>query len=123
MKRIPESVDMDYGVSYTTGPVEYKRLWSAVMLRALDDLADLIRVHKSFGVPDVVRSEPYRWVLVDSHLQPGGFIWICNIMGWCPEETRDMIKRNWRNMLKTGWRSQRAITRNTTVTEASDDDE
>lgn len=123
MRRVPQNVDLDLCVSYTTGPIEYKRLWSAVMLRALDDLAELIRAHKSFGVPAVMQSEPYHWILTDKQLNPGGFIWICNVMGWCPDETRDMIRRNWRNMMKRGWRSQRAVAEgNTTIPESSDDD-
>ena len=122
MRRIPQTVDIELCVSYTTGPIEYKRLWSAVMLRALDDLADLIRAHKSFGAPAVVRSEPYRWVLQDIGLHPGGFIWICNVMGWCPYETRDLIQRNWRNMMKRGWRSQRAMAEANTTRGQHDDE-
>lgn len=123
MRKTPQAVDVELCVSYNTGPLEYKRLWSAVMLRALDDLADKIRIHKSMAHPDVRQSEPYEWVLEDRTLYPGGFVWICWVMGWCPDETRDLIRRNWRNMMRRGWRSQRAIGEHATRKEHDDDDE
>lgn len=123
MRKQPDIIDIDDGVSYNTGPVEYKRLWSAVMLRALDDLADRIRLYKSIDHPEVRYSDPYEWVLEDNTLRPGGFKWICGIMGWCPDETRLLLMRNWRNMMKRGWRSQRAIAEKTTIAQQEQDDD
>lgn len=77
---------------------EYVRLWSAVMVRALDDLKAVIKAYKDLTHPEVTKSEPWRWFHSDS-LRPGSFHWICNHLGFDPEETRHLLRQNWRNLM------------------------
>lgn len=78
---------------------EYVRLWSAVMIRALEDLKLVIKAHKDLTHPAVTTSEPWRWFHSDS-LDRGSFRWICSHLGFDPEETRHLLRHNWRNLMR-----------------------
>ena len=79
---------------------EYRQLWCAVMVRALDDFATLVRVYKSIQHPAVTSSEPYQWLLVSDKLTPGSFHWICGHLGFDVEITRQLIRHKWRELMK-----------------------
>jgi hypothetical protein len=79
---------------------EYKQLWCAVMVRALDDFATVIRAYKDMKHPAVTTSEPYRWLLVSQDLSPGSFHWICGHLGWEPEIARNLVLNNWRELTR-----------------------
>lgn len=87
---------------------EYKQLWCAVMVRALDDFSTEIKRYGSVTHPLVVASEPYEWLLVSEDLSPGSFHWICGHLGWDVNITRQLVRNKWRDVM-------RQIT-NTTVT-------
>lgn len=86
----------------------YKQLWSAVMVRALDDFAVLLKAHKSLEHPAVVVSEPYYWLLDSEEMAPGSFIWICGHLGWDVEITRQTIRTRWDRLTRR--RSETTVT-------------
>lgn len=77
---------------------EYKQLWCAVMVRALDDFAAIVRAYKDMRHPAVTTSEPYDWLLVSESLAPGSFHWICAHLGWEPVVARSLLQNNWREL-------------------------
>lgn len=79
---------------------EYRQLWCAVMVRALDDFATLVRAHRSIDHPSVTTSEPYDWLLLSENLSPGSFHWICGHLGFDVENTRHLIRYKWRELMK-----------------------
>lgn len=77
---------------------EYKQLWCAVMVRAIDDFTALVNAHKDIKHPAVTSSEPYHWLLVSNDLSPGSFHWICGHMGWDVENARYLVRNKWQNL-------------------------
>lgn len=79
---------------------EYRQLWCAVMVRALDDFATVVRTHKDLRHPSVTSSEPYHWLLVSNDLTPGSFHWICGHLGWDVDNTRHLVRSKWRELMR-----------------------
>lgn len=79
---------------------EYKQLWCAVMVRALDDFAAVVKAHGDMAHPAVTSSEPYQWLLVSDNLSPGSFHWICGHLGWEVETARNLVRNKWRDLMR-----------------------
>ena len=86
---------------------EYKKLWCAVMVRALADYAKVVHIHKDVRHPEVIASEPHEWLLRSEEITPGSFHWICAHLGWNAETIRELIRTKWRDLIK--------LLKNTTV--------
>lgn len=79
---------------------EYKQLWCAVMVRALDDFAAVVHAHGDVTHPAVTSSEPYHWLLVSNNLAPGSFHWICGHLGWDVDTARTLVRNKWRDLMR-----------------------
>lgn len=87
----------DFDFDFDSGPgeaegVEYRRLWAAVFLCALRDLAEAHRYFVRASLAErktkpVEQSEPYRW-LCSQDSGRGTFIWVCGVLDLDPDRTR-----------------------------------